>query len=173
MYRACIAVVDASRARLFTYERSVEPAGLVERLVEERDFVNPARRLRPSQLFSESRPGSSRSGSVQYAFDDHRAAHLDALDAEFSRMITSHLAELVKTGRATRVILCASPHMLGQLRDARRDFPVVEIDEIARDLVKLTPPELRAQLTSYGLLPEPPARAPNRSASGLLRVPAR
>jgi hypothetical protein len=41
MYRACIAVV------------------------EERDLVNPARRLRP-------------------VFDDHRDKHIEALDAEFS-----------------------------------------------------------------------------------------
>src|SRR5512143_3490170 len=91
MYRACIAVVDASRARLFTYERSTEVEGLKEELIEERDLVNPARRQRPSELFSESRPGSSRTGGLQYAFDDHREAHVEALDAEFSRLVIDEL----------------------------------------------------------------------------------
>jgi hypothetical protein len=38
MYRACIAVVDASRARLFTYERSNDADGH-EELAELTDLV--------------------------------------------------------------------------------------------------------------------------------------
>ena len=159
MYRACIAVVDASRARLFTYERSAEVEGVKERMIEERDLVNPARRLRPSQLFSESRPPSARTGDLQYTIDDHRDAHIEALDAAFSRAIVGELRELVRASHPTRVILCASPNMLGELRQAGRALPRegVEIDELARDLVKLTPPQLRAHLESYGLLPPAPA----------------
>jgi hypothetical protein len=49
--------------------------------------------------------------------------------------------------------------MLGELRrahDALADDIV--IDEVARNLVRLTPPQLRNQLASYGLLPPPPSR---------------
>ena len=160
MYRACIAVVDASRARLFTYERSTEAEGLKEQLTEERDLVNPARRQRPSELFSESRPGSSRTGGLQYAFDDHREAHVEALDAEFSRVVIDELVAVLRAAHAQRVILCASPHMLGELRVAGRDLPKegVVIDELARDLVKLTPAQLREHLESQGLLPTHPPR---------------
>ena len=154
MQRTCIAVVDASRARLFTYERSLEAEGLNELLVEERDLINPARRRRPSELFSDSRPGSSRSGSLQYAFDDHREKHIDALDAEFSRSVISEVVALLRAAHANRVILCASPHMLGELREAGRNLPRnIAIAELARDLVKLTPPQLREHLGSQGLLP--------------------
>jgi len=165
MYRACIAVVDASRARLFTYERSSEAEGVSEEMTEQRDLVNPARRLRPSQLFSDTRPGSSRTGNLQYGLDDHRDAHIDELDAEFARTVIGEIAALLRSSRPERLILCASPHMLGELRKASTTLthdPLV-IDEVPRDLVKLTPPELRDQLTSYGLLPAPPAR-PHRSA---------
>jgi protein required for attachment to host cells len=154
MHRTCIAVVDASRARLFTYERSNEAEGLNELLVEERDLINPARRRRPAELFSDSRPGASRTGSLQYAFDDHRNKHIEALDAEFSRSVIGELVALLRSAHAQRVILCASPHMLGELREAGRSLPRnIAIDELARDLVKLTPPQLREHLGSQGLLP--------------------
>jgi protein required for attachment to host cells len=154
MNHTCIAVVDASRARLFTLERVAEPTGLRETLEERRDLVNPARRLRPNDLFSDSRPGSSRAGSLQFNFDDHRDAHVDGLDAEFARAVATELAELLRTTRATRLILCASPRMLGELRSRAELRPAgVAVDEIPRDLVKLTPTELRDQLGSYGMLP--------------------
>ena len=161
MYRACIAVVDASRARLFTYERSSEVDGLKEHLIEERDLVNPARRLRPVDLFSDSRPGSSRTGDLQYGLDDHRDKHIDALDAEFSRLIIDQLVEVLRAAHAQRVILCASPRMLGELRESGSELSRegVEIDELDRDLVKLTVPQLREHLASYGLLPARPPRA--------------
>jgi protein required for attachment to host cells len=161
MYRACIAVVDASRARLFTYERTSDIEGLSEHLIEERDLVNPARRLRPVDLFSDSRPGISRSGSLQYGLDDHRDAHIEQLDAEFSRVIVDQLVDMLRSNHAKRLILCASPNMLGELRGAGAELrrEDLAIDEVARDLVKLTPAQLRDQLTSYGLLPARPSRA--------------
>jgi protein required for attachment to host cells len=168
MYRACIAVVDATRARLFTLDRTMEAGELREELSERADFVHPARRHRPSELFSDSRPGTSRTGGLQYAFDDHRDAHIDALDAEFSRMIVDELAALIRSTGAQRLILCASPRMLGQLRSAGRELfrGPLAIDEVPRDLVKLTPTVLREQLASYGLLPPVPSRpgAPGTSA---------
>jgi protein required for attachment to host cells len=161
MYRACIAVVDASRARLFTYERANDAEGLSEHLIEEHDLVNPARRLRPVDLFSDSRPGLGRSGNLQYGLDDHREAHLDQLDAKFSRAIVDQLVAMLRANHAQRLILCASPNMLGELRDAGAELRRGElaIDEVDRDLVKLTPAQLRDRLTDYGLLPARPPRA--------------
>jgi protein required for attachment to host cells len=160
MYRACIAIVDASRARLFTYERETDAEGPHEALTEQRDLVNPSRRLRASELFSESRPPSSRTGGLQYTLDDHRDHHIEEIDAAFSRMIVSEIAALLRSGDTQRLIVCASPNMLGQLRaeygELRRDK--LELEELPRDLVKLTPAQLRDQLASYGMLPEPPPR---------------
>jgi protein required for attachment to host cells len=162
MQRACIAIVDASRARLFTFTRSAEPEGLREELTETRDFVDPQRRLRPSEVFSDSRPGSSRTGSLQYALDDHRGASIEQLDEKFAAMIVDELAELLRSTSAPRLVLCASPHMLGSLRHAigQKSLPAkLVIDELPRNLTRLTPPELREHLASAELLPAVPPRA--------------
>lgn len=157
MYRACIAIVDATRARLFTFDRTVEPDGVHEQLVERRDLVDPARRRRPAELFSDTRPGSSRTGGRQFGFDDHRDASLERMDRDFARSIVAEIAALLRSSASQRLILCASPRMLGELRqvggEIRRDGLV--LDELPRDLVKLTASEIREHLASYGLLPPP------------------
>ena len=158
MYRACIALVDATRARLFTFDRDTDPSGTREELVEHEDLVDPARRQRPSQLFSDSRPGSSRVGARGFAFDDHRDAHVKNLDAGFARVVVRELGALVERSGAHRLIVCASPSMLGELRAADLRSNGIVIDEVPRDLVKLTGSKLRERLAEYGLLPPVPPR---------------
>ena len=53
MKRACIAIVDASRARIYTFQEDAPPG---QQLREIRDLINPGRRLKDHELFSESRP---------------------------------------------------------------------------------------------------------------------
>jgi protein required for attachment to host cells len=157
MYRACIAVVDASRARLFTFERTSEVQGLREELVEQRDLVNPSRRLPPSEIFTETRPPLGRSGNLQYGTDDHRDEHVDQLDIVFSRAVVDELEDLLRSAPAQRLIICASPGMLGKLRKAGH-WTDLAVDEVPRDLVKLSPDQLHDHLVSYGLLPTPAPR---------------
>lgn len=157
MHRTCIAIVDATRARLFTLDRVSDTEGLREKLVEVRDLVNPARRLRPSELFSESRPGVSRAGDLQYGLDDHRDEHIEEMDVAFARDVTIALSELLASCGAKRLIVCASPRMLGHLRAARGTLGM-PIDELPRDFVKLTPTEIRNQLVNHGLLQGRPRR---------------
>ncbi|HEX7942869.1 MAG TPA: host attachment protein [Gemmatimonadaceae bacterium] len=159
MQRTCIAVVDATRARLFVFDHSAEVDGIHEAFSERTDLVDPARRRTPAQLFSDTRTNTSRTGGRHYGTDDHRAAHIDELDAEFARAVTEAIKQTVRDTGATRVILCASPRMLGTLRgmDLRRDGLV--IDELARDYVKFTPPQIHDQLVKHGLLPAPAPRS--------------
>lgn len=154
MYRTCVAVVDASRARLFNHERAVEADGLHDALVERLDLVNPARRLRPSQLFSSTRPGSGRAGGLHFGLDDHRSNHLEKLDADFARDITTAIASELAANPAQQLIVCASPHMLGALRQRLHELrrPPLVVKELPRDLVKSTPSKLRDQLAHHGLL---------------------
>ncbi len=155
MYRVCIAIVDAARARLFQYERALEPEGPHEQLVELTALVNPSRRLRPSELLSSSGAGTNHVGPHGYAFDDHRDEHMERLDDDFARAVTAELTLL--TASVDRLIICASPRMLGRLREVigKLRRPELTIDEIPRDLVKLTPALLQEQLVSYGVLPPP------------------
>lgn len=155
MYRVCIALVDATRARLFTFERVTEGAETRDALIERTDFVNPQRRRRPSEVFSDTRPGSSRIGHLQYAFDDHRDHHISQLDDKFARMAMAALRELIDEHPTQRVVICASPRMLGRLRAAAPGLlpDDIALDEVPRDLVKLSPGIVRAELASRSLLP--------------------
>lgn len=153
MYRECIAVVDASRARLMTLERTLEPSGLDEQLVEQRDFINPSRRLTPSQQLSDS-PSSGRMRDAHFGIDDHRDARTENIDADFARSINREIAALLGTLPAKRLVLCASPRMLGHLRESRDELPRdLSIVELPRDLTKLTLAELRDRLAAHGLIP--------------------
>ena len=156
--RACIAVVEATCARVFAFERHQGDSGIHEEMNELRDLVNPARHLRPSELFSDSRPGIGRVGGLQYGLDDHRSAHLDQLDADFARDVMTAIANVARDTQATRVILCAAPPMLGKLRRAEDRLEPLAVEEIPHDLVELLPHQLRERLAAYGVLPEVPAR---------------
>ena len=150
--RALVAVVDATRARLFTYQQSMD-LQVLSALHEEHDLVNIARRQRPSELFSDTRPGSDRAATGRgFAYDDHREAHIAHLDAEFAVEIAAQIERLVRAGGYVRVVLVASAKMLGELRKVIRDRDIA-IDEVPRDLVKLTPPQLHDRLAELGLLP--------------------
>ena len=120
--KACIAVVDAARARLFTFERRREPTGVVERMTEQPALINPAPRLVP---------------------------HTD------ERFAAAVVGELTRDANVERIILCASPRMLGKLRCLTTGLhqPGRVIDELAHEVTKMTAPELRDYLASYGLLP--------------------
>lgn len=154
MYRVCIAVVDAARARLFTFERVAEGARTREELVERTDLANPQRRRRPSEVFAEAQPGASPTGHLQHAFDDHRDHHISQLDDKFARMTMAALRELIDEHATQRVVICASPRMLGRLRAAAPGLVPGELslDELPRDLVKLPAGDVRAELASRGLL---------------------
>jgi len=127
MHRTVIAVVDAARARLFTFDRSDEAGSLRESFSERTDLVNPAH-VRTS-------------------------ANLDVIDADFAGAVAAAIALAVRDTAARRVVVCASPRMLGMLRttDLRRSGIV--IDELARDYSKMPPPQIHELLVDHDLLP--------------------
>ena len=78
MKRSCIEIVDAARARVFTYQEDADPG---QELREVRDLTNPGRSLPDRDLFSESRPSLAQpgrpgpSGEPGSTKDDHRDDH--------------------------------------------------------------------------------------------------
>jgi protein required for attachment to host cells len=154
MNRTCIAIIDASRARLFMLDRTSDSGRVREDFVEKTDLVNPARHQRDTDLFS-SESGKSRAGNLGFGFDDHRDAHIDELDHAFARRISTELHKLADDPQVDHLIVCATPRMLGNVRQAAGSMERegLKVDEVARDLVQLTPPQIREHLTSYGLLP--------------------
>jgi protein required for attachment to host cells len=157
--RACIATVDATHARLYTYEDSdPDPA---QRLREVSDLVNPGRRLRPSEMFSETRPslgqapgrgGSREPGSTK---DDHRDDHIEMMDAKFAKEVVGEIDRIVRAHDHTNVIVIATPKMLGELRKANGVLhrPGVTLEEIPRELTKLTSAQLHDHLAQLDLIP--------------------
>jgi len=157
MHRIAIVVADAARARIFTYEAGAlaEPNG-ASPLRERVDLVDPERRLRPSQVFSDTRPGSSSAPhGPGFAVDDHRDAHIEETDRRFAGAIAHHLGDVLAEHPAREVVIVASPNMLGLLRKDTADLPRLgmEVHELPLDLTKETPSQLHDHLAERGLLP--------------------
>jgi protein required for attachment to host cells len=158
MKRACIAIVDASRARIFTFQEDAAPG---QQLREVRDLINPGRRLKDHDLFSESRPPLAPSGRVGPdvsggpAKDDHRDDHIAMMDQKFAKEVVEETDKILRTDAYGHLILSASPKMLGQLRKANGVFKRtgLVVDEIARELSNLTPSQLHDHLAGLDLLP--------------------
>ena len=139
MHRTCIGIIDATRARLFTLDRNADGGTVHEDMVEVVDLVNPARHLPASRGFP---------------YDDHGDARMAELDRTFAKQIAKEIGGILADRRARRLVVCATPGMLGELRQAAsfaRDG--LEIEEIARDLAQLTAPQIRTKLGEYGVLP--------------------
>jgi protein required for attachment to host cells len=155
MSRITLVVADAARARLFTFQPSDEPGNGASHLIERGDLVDPARRLRAGELLTETRPASNRAPTGRgFATDDHRDEFIGELDRRFAAEIMQKAEEIIETTAAQRLIIIASPHMLGLLRhhtDLLRGR--LDIDETALDLTHETVPELQTHLTDLGLLP--------------------
>ena len=152
--RVCVVAADATRARVFTLEDLQTPDG-VPTLLERMTLVDPARRSRPSEVFSDTRPGIDRAPSGRaFAFDDHRDDAMRRMDRAFAAEIADAIALVTRAHGSTKLILAASPRMLGFMRELA---PVgggeLELREIDRDLAHFTGPQLHDYLAKRGLLP--------------------
>lgn len=156
MTRICLVVADASRARIFTYERSLEPEGMQEHLTEEQDLVDSTRRKTASQLASD-RSGANHVGGRSFVTDDHRQRHLDELDAEFAREIATETERIARERGYHDVLVVASSRMLGRLRRELASLRKagITVDEIQRDYTRLSTQELRERLAELAVLPPP------------------
>jgi protein required for attachment to host cells len=158
MKRLCIALADASRARIFTFEELAGRTGGRTQEIQERiSLVHPGRRRRPSELFSDTRPGSDRTPTGRgFGLSDHRDQAVREMDRQFAADIARHLREVVDSCGCRDVVLAASPRMLGLLRE--HTAPLVEagiaVHDLDRDLVRFTPAQLQDFLAERGLLPE-------------------
>ncbi|TMQ19435.1 MAG: host attachment protein [Deltaproteobacteria bacterium] len=160
MKRACIAIVDALRARIYTYEQTArDGAGATGALREVTDLVNPGRR--GHDLYSTTKPGIKRSSPGGGTTDDHRDAHVDELDRRFARQVIAEIDRIAREQGYDRVLIVASPAMLGELRGVAGSLrrPELEVDYIARDLAQLTSPQIHDHLAQLRLV------APRRAVS--------
>jgi len=159
MKRACIATIDAARARMYTYHQDADPG---HELREVRDLVNPGRRMKQGDMFSETRPSLSNSpkpgpnGDPGSAKDDHRDDHVENMDMKFAKEIVEELEKILRAEAYGHVILAASPKMLGEVRKQangtlKRNGLVVH--ELPNDLANLSATQLHDHLASLELIP--------------------
>ncbi len=133
MPRICIAVVDAVRARLYTYQPgSPEAADRAPTIVEHLDLINPERRPTGASL----------------GLDDHRD-----LDQRFAGEVYRQLVDLLAELPSRRVVIAASPQTLALLRRWTIGLTGrhIELHEVALDLTFESTPQLPDLLAKLGL----------------------
>lgn len=155
MKRACIAVIDAVRARIFTYDEAESNgvhAASDRTLREELDLVNPGRR--GHDLFSTTKPGIERMVPGGGTTDDHRDAHFDEMERAFARQIVDEVDRIARERGFARIILVTPPKMLGKLRklDDGLQRQDLSLEYVERDLAQLTPPQIHDHLAELRLI---------------------
>jgi protein required for attachment to host cells len=135
-----ILVADSTRARLL---QKTEPSGYQD--IGGVDFIGDSRR---SIEINSDRPGRS--------FDSHgsgRHAMEPSTDPQelekrrFAERLGAHLDDQCALKAFDQLVVIASPHMLGDLRDVFSD-QVKErvVEEIDKDITKLSPVEMNSAL---------------------------
>lgn len=155
MKRACIAIVDAARTRIFTYdpaESNGVHAASDRTLREEVDLVNPGGRGR--DLFSTTRPGIERVAPGGGSTDDHREVHLDQLERNFAQHIVDEVDRIARERAFTRIVLVTPPKMLGELRkvDGKLRRPEMSVEYLERDLARLTSSQIHDHLADLRII---------------------
>jgi protein required for attachment to host cells len=155
MEEQLIAVIDGARARFFNVGTRVTPSGEEKnKLVEVETLINPAHRIKDSELYSESRPGLRKAfaGGPGHGVDDRRDAHAEESDRKFAKLVLEKMAELIRDRDVKFAILAAGPMMLGHLREHRGLLPRVEIGELPKHLTELSAHDLCLRLEADGLI---------------------
>jgi protein required for attachment to host cells len=161
MQRACIAIVDAAHARIYTFDTQ-DSGGDQPRLRERRDLVSPGRAAHG--MFTDQP-----SAHFRGARDDHRTDHLAELDDRFAKIIVDEIERVIDEVDLEHVILVASPKMLGTLRRQQSSMwraPNV-VDEIPQNLAWMTTAQLHDHLAAMSLLQPRERVMPERAARTL------
>lgn len=127
-------------------------------------MVNPGRRRRDSEVFSDARPGlrQAQRGGPRHGVDDRRGGHRDDDDRRFSVDIVEHAAALCERSGRCPLVIVSSAGMLAFIRAALDAAPAWLREgagaQFDRDLTKLEAPRVHDWLASMHVLP-PRSRA--------------
>jgi len=157
MASTCVIVADGARARFITLQLPVDP-GIDggPRLLEQRNIVNPDADLPETERFSD-RSGLAHASpkGAAHALDDHREAHGRELERRYARDLLEELYRFVRREEATRLLLIASPRLLGTMRAEldRGRLAGVELVELSEDLSRRPLDQIQSLLAAKGLVP--------------------
>jgi len=157
MTQYCVVVTNGAHARFFTLQQSEIPeleSG--PNLIEQQQLSNPQKETQGAALWSDAKSGRNRSanGGQAHGYDDHRSQHQDEYERRFAASIADECARLSQSSKASDVVLVSQKRMLGFLRSAMESkLNGVNLQELAKDLSKLSPHDLHEHLAREQLLP--------------------
>jgi len=150
MNTTCVVVAGAETARFFRVE-AVDSPRVATRLVESAVLANPPLRLRGRSVTGRVRTetNTNRQGGPVHPIAAQRERHRTELGRRFGDQIARHAAALTKSWKEGTIVLVAERRALGVLRKSVRGKlgSGIKLDEVAKDLVKLTPAELHDHLS--------------------------
>lgn len=156
MTRFLVAVVDGAKARFLTLEPLDAPE--LESgpdLTERCELLNPATEMAGQDLWASTKTGRNRgSGGGGHSYDDHRGNHLVEFERRFAQAIGAQMESLATAYDLKTLVLVAEPQILGILRDCLAGANGrLQVQELAKDLCKMTPRQLQDYLAQRSLLP--------------------
>lgn len=134
-----VIVADASKARIF------KSTGSLQQLKEIEDLIHSESRMNDSELMSDtSRISANRRGSLQ-----PRTFPKDHEEQTFAKQLGKHLKELHSKEPYEDLVLVASPHFLGMLRNELH-APIANLvsKTIDKELIHLDKEQLLEYLKS-------------------------
>ncbi len=156
-----VIVANSSTARFFR----VQAAELPElesgpNLIEELKKENPEGGVSGREVFSDPKSGRNRISSggsgAGHQYDEHRDDHLREMEKQFAETLAGESARRAMAAYTGKLIVVATPHMLGLLRPqiAKKSSNGIQVIEVSADVVKESPIALHHYLADKNLLPE-------------------
>jgi protein required for attachment to host cells len=152
----CVVVADGTRARLFTLEAAAAPG--VEGgpdLIEQIDLVNPESGHGVRATTAKSGRDTGRGSGPMHGFVDHRSQHEDEFLRRFAKLVAETALRTARERRTGHLVLVAGNRILGFLR-SELQAPTgesLQVQEVAKDLSRLSAYELHEHLGGAGVLP--------------------
>ncbi len=158
---------NSSRARFFQLKDADNPdLQSSPNLIEAEPLDNPQKELHESKVFSDHESGVScaAGGGSWYEYDDHRERHVREFDRRFAKQVAERALADASASGTRCLILIANPKMLGHLRPEIRSRlkTDIQLQELPREVTKLSALELHKLLSSQDFLPKrkPPQCVP-------------
>jgi protein required for attachment to host cells len=171
-----IIVADAARARILVLRTTHgELAPTLSPLIEVAQLTAPVLRTRDRDAYSDTRPGLSRAspGGPAHAFSDRREGHRRSDTRHFAQQLLVEAERAWRRFHVERIVVVASPVMLGILRPLLSHPAGLPRSELARDLTQLTLPALHDALAAAGMIPARRRRPPLLTLPGAPSVARR
>lgn len=151
----CVVVADGARARLFSLEDAAI-GDMGPNLVESSDLANPEAEAAGKEVWSDDKPGrNTGSGGSAHGYDDHRSHHHQEIENRFAKQIAGEINKMVSDNKVRNLVLAAEKKMLGHMRDALTlHASGIKVNEIAKDLTKMSTVELHQYLADHNALPQ-------------------